>query len=96
MLLQVPGPHRGQRYGQSHVGRKIAATLASTGSPAFFMHPWEAAHGDLGMITTRMSGWRCPIREKATNCWRLCQRSAVGDPYRRHDRQRRVDTGRRG
>lgn len=34
-----------------HVGRKLAATLASTGSPAFFMHPAEAAHGDLGMIT---------------------------------------------
>lgn len=34
-----------------HVGRKIAATLASTGTPAFFMHPAEASHGDLGMIT---------------------------------------------
>jgi arabinose-5-phosphate isomerase len=34
-----------------HVGRKIAATLASTGTPAFFMHPGEASHGDLGMIT---------------------------------------------
>ncbi len=34
-----------------HVGRKIAATLASTGTPAFFMHPAEAYHGDLGMIT---------------------------------------------
>lgn len=34
-----------------HVGRKLAATLASTGTPAFFMHPSEAAHGDLGMIT---------------------------------------------
>ncbi|MBV1774842.1 KpsF/GutQ family sugar-phosphate isomerase [Burkholderiaceae bacterium DAT-1] len=34
-----------------HIGRKIAATLASTGTPAFFMHPGEAAHGDLGMIT---------------------------------------------
>lgn len=36
-----------------HVGRKIAATLASTGSPAQFVHPAEASHGDLGMITTR-------------------------------------------
>ena len=35
-----------------HVGRKIAATLASTGTPAFFMHPAEAFHGDLGMVTT--------------------------------------------
>ncbi len=34
-----------------HVGNKIAATLASTGTPAFFMHPAEASHGDLGMIT---------------------------------------------
>ncbi|RXZ45633.1 KpsF/GutQ family sugar-phosphate isomerase [Crenobacter cavernae] len=34
-----------------HIGRKIAATLASTGTPAFFVHPAEAAHGDLGMIT---------------------------------------------
>ncbi|MBU6272886.1 MAG: KpsF/GutQ family sugar-phosphate isomerase [Betaproteobacteria bacterium] len=33
-----------------HVGRKIAATLASTGTPAFFMHPAEASHGDLGMV----------------------------------------------
>jgi len=34
-----------------HIGNKIAATLASTGSPAFFMHSGEASHGDLGMIT---------------------------------------------
>jgi arabinose-5-phosphate isomerase len=34
-----------------HVGRKIAATLASTGTPAFFVHPAEASHGDLGMLT---------------------------------------------
>ena len=33
-----------------HVARKIAATLASTGTPAFFVHPGEASHGDLGMI----------------------------------------------
>ncbi len=36
-----------------HVGRKIAATLASTGTPAQFVHPGEASHGDLGMITAR-------------------------------------------
>ncbi|QOL26902.1 KpsF/GutQ family sugar-phosphate isomerase [Thalassotalea sp. LPB0316] len=35
-----------------HVGGKIAATLASTGTPAFFVHPGEASHGDLGMITS--------------------------------------------
>ncbi len=34
-----------------HIGRKIAATLSSTGTPAFFVHPAEASHGDLGMIT---------------------------------------------
>ncbi|WP_297570857.1 SIS domain-containing protein [uncultured Anaerovibrio sp.] len=34
-----------------HVGRKIAASLASTGTPSFFMHPAEAFHGDLGMVT---------------------------------------------
>src|SRR5689334_3554369 len=36
-----------------HVGRKIAATLASTGTPAMFVHPGEAAHGDLGMVTEK-------------------------------------------
>lgn len=36
-----------------HIGGKIAATLASTGTPAFFVHPGEASHGDLGMITRR-------------------------------------------
>jgi len=35
-----------------HIGGKIAATLASTGTPSFFMHPAEASHGDLGMITS--------------------------------------------
>jgi arabinose-5-phosphate isomerase len=35
-----------------HIGDKIAATLASTGSPAFFVHPGEASHGDMGMITS--------------------------------------------
>ena len=36
-----------------HIGSKIAATLASTGTPAFFVHPGEASHGDLGMITAK-------------------------------------------
>ena len=35
-----------------HVGRKIAATFASTGTPSFFVHPGEASHGDLGMVTS--------------------------------------------
>lgn len=36
-----------------HIGRKMAATFASTGTPSFFVHPGEAAHGDLGMVTSR-------------------------------------------
>lgn len=36
-----------------HIARKIAATLASTGTPSFFIHPGEASHGDLGMLTTQ-------------------------------------------
>lgn len=36
-----------------HIGNKIAATLASTGTPAFFVHPGEASHGDMGMITAQ-------------------------------------------
>lgn len=36
-----------------HIGKKMAATLASTGTPAFFVHPGEASHGDMGMITNR-------------------------------------------
>ena len=36
-----------------HIGKKIAASLASTGTPAFFVHPSEASHGDLGMITSK-------------------------------------------
>src|SRR3546814_15802498 len=35
-----------------HIARKIAATLASTGTPAYFVHPSEASHGDLGMVTS--------------------------------------------
>jgi len=51
-LLQCKGRIVVTGMGKSgHIGRKIAATLASTGSPAFFVHPGEAIHGDLGMIT---------------------------------------------
>ena len=53
MLLSCKGRIVVTGMGKSgHIGNKIAATLASTGSPAFFMHPGEASHGDLGMITT--------------------------------------------
>ncbi len=52
MLLACEGRIVVTGMGKSgHIGNKIAATLASTGSPAFFMHPGEASHGDLGMIT---------------------------------------------
>ncbi|WP_444919754.1 KpsF/GutQ family sugar-phosphate isomerase [Microbulbifer sp. CnH-101-G] len=52
MILQCPGRTIVTGMGKSgHIGRKIAATLASTGTPSFFVHPGEASHGDLGMIT---------------------------------------------
>jgi len=52
MLLETKGRVVVTGMGKSgHVGNKIASTLASTGTPAFFMHPAEASHGDLGMIT---------------------------------------------
>jgi arabinose-5-phosphate isomerase len=52
MLLETRGRVVVTGMGKSgHIGRKIASTLASTGTPAFFMHPGEASHGDLGMIT---------------------------------------------
>ncbi|MBS3020884.1 Arabinose 5-phosphate isomerase KdsD [Comamonas sp. PE63] len=51
-ILQLPGRVVVMGMGKSgHVGRKVAATLASTGTPAFFVHPAEASHGDLGMLT---------------------------------------------
>jgi arabinose-5-phosphate isomerase len=52
MVLAIQGRVVVMGMGKSgHVGRKIAATLASTGTPAMFVHPAEASHGDLGMIT---------------------------------------------
>ncbi|WKD50764.1 KpsF/GutQ family sugar-phosphate isomerase [Microbulbifer spongiae] len=52
MILQCSGRTIVTGMGKSgHIGRKIAATLASTGTPSFFVHPGEASHGDLGMIT---------------------------------------------
>jgi arabinose-5-phosphate isomerase len=50
-MLQVRGRVVVMGMGKSgHIGRKVAATLASTGTPAMFVHPAEASHGDLGMI----------------------------------------------
>jgi arabinose-5-phosphate isomerase len=52
LLLKIKGRIIVTGMGKSgHIARKIAATLASTGSPAFFVHPGEASHGDMGMIT---------------------------------------------
>lgn len=52
LCMETPGRIVVTGMGKSgHISNKIAATLASTGTPAFFMHPAEASHGDLGMIT---------------------------------------------
>ncbi|WP_237057776.1 KpsF/GutQ family sugar-phosphate isomerase [Microbulbifer sediminum] len=52
LILQCRGRAIVTGMGKSgHIGNKIAATLASTGTPSFFVHPGEASHGDLGMIT---------------------------------------------
>lgn len=67
-----------------HIGKKLAATFASTGTPAFFVHPAEALHGDLGMLDSRdvmlfisysgsAKSWISSCRgwkKKAFRCWR--------------------------
>lgn len=54
LLLHVEGRVVVIGMGKSgHIGKKIAATLASTGTPAFFVHPGEANHGDMGMLTPK-------------------------------------------
>ena len=54
LILETKGRVVVTGMGKSgHIARKIASTLASTGTPAFFMHPGEASHGDLGMITAQ-------------------------------------------
>ncbi|EAL5902662.1 KpsF/GutQ family sugar-phosphate isomerase [Campylobacter lari] len=53
LILSIKGKCVISGMGKSgHIGAKIAATLASTGTPSFFMHPGEALHGDLGMLTS--------------------------------------------
>ncbi len=61
-----------------HIGNKIAATLASTGTPAFFVHPGEASHGDLGMVTSEdvviaisHSGGTKELSDMIAHCARL-------------------------
>ena len=54
LVLKTPGRLIVSGIGKSgHIGKKIAATMASTGTPAYFVHPAEASHGDLGMITQK-------------------------------------------
>ena len=54
LILQCTGKIILTGMGKSgHIAKKIAATMASTGTPAFFIHPAEASHGDLGMITNK-------------------------------------------
>ncbi len=54
LMLACPGRVVVTGMGKSgHIGRKIAATLASTGTPAMYVHPGEASHGDMGMITAQ-------------------------------------------
>ena len=78
-----------------HVGRKIAATLASTGTPAFFLHPAEASHGDLGMITARRRGaGAVQLRRDAPRCSPSCRCIKRLDiAADRHDRQPGLDAG---
>lgn len=53
LILDAPGRVIVTGMGKSgHIGKKIAATLASTGTPAYFLHPAEGIHGDLGMVTS--------------------------------------------
>ena len=50
-----------------HIGKKIASTFASTGTPSFFIHPTEASHGDLGMIQRKIYAYLYPTQEKLQN-----------------------------
>jgi len=55
------------------IARKIAATFSSTGTPALYLHPVEALHGDLGMVVRGMWCWRFrrpERRRKSSHCWR--------------------------
>ena len=69
-----------------HVGRKIAATLASTGTPAFFVHPAEASHGDLGMVQLLLrQGASCLVRRVDGTRALFNEQGPFGRP-RRHRR----------
>ncbi len=78
-ILAIPGRVILGGIGKSgHVARKIAATLASTGTPAFFVHPAEASHGDLGMVMPgdlcvllSNSGETAELRDMVAHCARF-------------------------
>jgi hypothetical protein len=77
-VLQTTGRVVVMGMGKSgHVGRKIAATLASTGTPAFFVHPAEASHGDLGMVTGQIWCWPSPTAAKVANSRPSCRCSSA-------------------
>lgn len=79
MILAAKGRVIVSGMGKSgHIGRKIAATLASTGTPAHFVHPAEASHGDLGMLTAgdvvlllSNSGETAELADIITHCQRF-------------------------
>lgn len=79
LILQTRGRLVVSGIGKSgHIGRKIAATFASTGAPSFFVHPAEASHGDLGMITPQdicliisNSGETSELSDIIAHCGRL-------------------------
>ena len=73
-----------------HIARKIAATLASTGTPAMFVHPAEAAHGDLGMVTAAGCLHRHLVfRRDGRTDGHPADHQAHGRAADRHDRQAR-------
>ena len=81
MLLDCRGRVVCTGMGKSgHIARKIAATLASTGTPAFFVHPAEASHGDLGMSPAPMWCWPSPTAAKAVNSPPSCPCSSAWAP----------------
>ena len=75
-IIQCEGKVVVSGIGKSgHIGKKIAATLASTGTPAFFVHPAEALHGDLGMIESRYLSLT-PVRPKSwISSSRVCRKN---------------------
>ncbi len=76
-----------------HIARKIASTFSSTGTPAYFVHPAEASHGDLGMITSEDVLSRCRIPVKVKNCLPLFQSSTPGGKADLPDRQPAIYSG---